>query len=73
MDVPLRYGPSLETGKPRLLFEISHKPGTFNYDLSADGKRFLFIQSVEPEQLGTNVDVVINWKQELLHKVIAGG
>ena len=71
MQVPVQGGASLEPGRPKLLFEIPHKPGTFNYDLTADGQHFIVIQQVEAQQPATQINVVLNWFEELRGKVAA--
>jgi len=34
-------------------------------DVSQDGQRFLMIQPIEPEELATQIHVVLNWFEEL--------
>jgi hypothetical protein len=38
------------------------------FDVSADGQRFLFIRSA-PEARPTRLDVIVNWKPELARLV----
>ena len=58
--------PRLQAGATRVLFEgtFDNLPWNANYDVSADGERFLMIQPAVPD-LATRVDVVINWLDEL--------
>ena len=69
MAVDIKTEPTFTAGKPRLLFE-----GQFiaNYDVSPDGQRFLMIQAVEPEQPATQINLVLNWFEELKRLVSTG-
>ncbi len=66
MLVPVQTKPTMSAGLPRPLFEGSYvydSPDfTSNYDLSLDGQRFLMVE--EPE-VGTQINVVLNWFEEL--------
>ena len=68
--------PSFSAGKPRMLFEGPFEPAptTFpNYDVSADGQRFLMLQLVEQaEAAPTQINVVLNWFEELKRRVPSG-
>jgi hypothetical protein len=60
---------------PRALFEGAFEPtgtGTSGFDVSPDGRRFLMIQPTAPEQPATQVNVVINWFEELRQRVPVG-
>jgi len=68
MAVPITLQPAFSAGLPHLLFRGQFQDtgtGTAGYDVSLDGRRFLMIQPTEPEQLATQVSVVINWFEEL--------
>ncbi|NLH77030.1 MAG: hypothetical protein GX465_08330 [Acidobacteria bacterium] len=67
MDV--ETGPTFAAEKPRLLFEGQFNPG---YEVSPDGRRFLMIQPVEPPQPATQIDLVLNWFEELERLAPAG-
>jgi hypothetical protein len=66
MVVDVRTRPAF--GSPRLLFE-AHYPtsttGDSGYDVFPDGQHFLRPQQVEPEQAATQVNVVINWLENV--------
>jgi len=70
--------PSFAAGKPRQLFEGHYvmNPlgyGRPNYDVSADGQRFLMLKPVEQQQAGpTQINVVLNWTEELKRLVPPG-
>jgi hypothetical protein len=49
-------------GRPQVLFEEHYLP--YQYDVSADGERFLMIQVPETEPV-TELNVVFNWFEEL--------
>jgi Tol biopolymer transport system component len=76
VDVSTQSG--FSAGKPRQLFEghyLSNPLGFArpNYDVSADGQRFLMIKSVEQEQAApTQINVVLNWTEELKRLVPTG-
>jgi serine/threonine-protein kinase len=75
MVVSVETEPSFTAGKPRLLFEglFQFNPGNVgspNYDISADGQRFLMIKEAEG---GTaQINVVLNWFEELKRLVPTG-
>ena len=55
---------------PTLLFERAHRPGTFSqgYDVALDGQRFLIV-TPEEQAAVSQLDLVLNWHQELLERV----
>jgi eukaryotic-like serine/threonine-protein kinase len=68
--------PSFKAGPPQFLYEGHFESGweraaTSGYDVSPDGARFLRLQPVEPEQRATQIQVVINWFEELKRRVAA--
>ena len=68
MAVPVRTTPTLVTGKPVQLFEMSYFRGLTGrtYDVSPDGQRFLMIKDADVKT-STAVQIVIveNWLNEL--------
>jgi serine/threonine-protein kinase len=78
MAVPIRGGVALEVGRPRVLFELAHPDGSErfgsgsvygrNYDLAPDGERFLMLET-EPKPPITQVNLVLNWAEELRQRV----
>lgn len=68
--------PSFAAGKPKILFEGRYVPSNTaypNYDASADGQRFLMLKPVEQEQAApTQINVVLNWTEELKRLVPTG-
>ncbi len=72
MVVDITTEPSISAGTPKLLFEGTFQGATLsraNYDVTPDGQRFVMIQAVEPEQAPTQINVVLNWFEELKQRV----
>ena len=62
--------PSFSAGKPRQLFEgpylTNDWPATNpTYDVSADGQRFLMVKPTEQASSATQINLVLNWFEEL--------
>jgi Tol biopolymer transport system component len=75
MAVDIATQPSFTAGKPRVLFEGQYAPTPAtlpNYDVSPDGQRFLMLKPVEQVQAPTQINVVLNWFEELKQKVPPG-
>jgi hypothetical protein len=76
MAVDIATQPSFAAGKPRMLFEGKYTPtaATFPYyDVSPDGQRFLMLKPVESQASApTQMNVVLNWFEELKQKVPTG-
>jgi Tol biopolymer transport system component len=76
MAVDIATQPGFSAGKPRVLFEGQYQPtpATFpNYDVSPDGQRFLMLKASESaETAPTQINVVLNWFEELKRRVPAG-
>jgi len=64
---------TFSAGKPKMLFEGRYVPTPRSfpeYDVSPDGQRFLMLKA--NEQASTQINVVLNWFEELKQKVPAG-
>jgi serine/threonine-protein kinase len=76
MAVDIAAQPSFTAGKPRMLFEGHYQttPVTYpNYDVSPDGQRFLMLKPIEQAQAApTQINVVLNWFEELKRRVPTG-
>ncbi len=76
MAVEVTTRPGFSAGKPKALFEGKYLPTpvTFpNYDVSPDGQRFLMLKPSEPEAAApTQINVVLNWFEELKRRVPSG-
>jgi serine/threonine protein kinase/Tol biopolymer transport system component len=75
MAVEVTTQGTFSAGRPKLLFEAPYVPSprTFqNYDVSPDGQRFLMLKPSESaEAAPTQINVVLNWFEELKQKVPA--
>ena len=75
MAVALDTQPGFSANTPRMLFEGRYETApvpTNNYDVSPDGQRFLMLKPSEQEAAPTQINVVLNWFEELKQKVPAG-
>jgi eukaryotic-like serine/threonine-protein kinase len=76
MAVDIATQPGFVAGKPRVLFEGRYEPTpgtTPNYDVSPDGQRFLMLKSGEAGEVApTQINVVLNWFEELKRRVPTG-
>jgi Tol biopolymer transport system component/predicted Ser/Thr protein kinase len=75
MAVETKTQPTFSAGAPRLLFEGTYQQsgsGNANYDVTADGQRFVMVKRGEQQdQAATQINVVLNWFEELKHRVPA--
>jgi hypothetical protein len=73
MAVDIATQSGFVAGKPRMLFEGRYQrtPATSpDYDVSADGQRFLMLKSDEQDASApTQINVVLNWFEELKRRV----
>ena len=68
MAVDVRMQRSFSAGTPLVLFEGRYAgtgAGVPGYDISPDGKRFLRVQLTSPEASQTQVNLILNWTEEL--------
>ena len=68
MSVKIRPSPTFSAGTPRRLFEgryVRSPNGIASYDVSADGKRFLRVQPMHPDPPIHEIQVTLNWLEEL--------
>jgi dipeptidyl aminopeptidase/acylaminoacyl peptidase len=68
MAVSFITEPTLRVGKPQLLFEGKYyggMPWGRNYDISPDGTRFIVITDESQSEKPTQINVVLNWAEEL--------
>ena len=77
MAVEITTKPSFSAGRPKMLFEGQYQSlptiSTPNYDVSPDGQRFLMLKPSEQAQAApTQINVVLNWFEELKRRVPAG-
>jgi len=74
--------PRLSASRPRLLWEGHYSAGrgtscgpagfsSSNYDVTADGKRFVMVQDKDEDVPATKLSVVLNWHEELKRRARA--
>jgi hypothetical protein len=67
--------PAFSAGKPKMLFEGPYVPTPLSfpdYDVSSDGQRFLMLKAAEQALATAQINVVLNWFEELKQKVPVG-
>ena len=76
MVVAVESGPTFTAATPQVLFEGRYRwvfdPGSPEYDVSADGQRFLMAKPREQEAHITHLNLVLNWFEELKQRVPSG-
>jgi eukaryotic-like serine/threonine-protein kinase len=77
MAVDVTTQPTFSPGKPKVLFEgqyVAVQPGLTGtaYDVSADGQRFLMVKETEASVSATQINVVLNWFEELKRRAPVG-
>jgi eukaryotic-like serine/threonine-protein kinase len=76
MAAAVETKPTFVAAKPKLLFEAHYETGLYpsfpSYDVSPDGQRFLMIKPSEQESAATQINVVLNWSEDLKRRVPTG-
>ena len=75
MSVTVQAGGSFVSSKPRRLFEQRYEPTLAlwpNYDVTSDGQRFLVVKNLEQDPTPPQINVVLNWFDELKRLVPTG-
>ena len=75
MGVETTLKPSFSAGKPKVIFEGQYVPTVAtkaSYDVTPDGQRFLMVKESKQESAATQINVVLNWFEELKQKVPSG-
>jgi len=73
--VQIKTQPKLVVGKPQVLFEGGYEMNNqgnrlgANYDIAADGQRFIMLKSSPQEAAVTQIILVENWLEELKQRV----
>jgi hypothetical protein len=79
MAVSVTMSPEFSASAPRTLWERPYSEGSGascgmpgvasqNYDVTADGERFLMVRDEDLSAVGTEIVVVLNWAEELRAK-----
>ena len=74
MTVSITTEPSFTPSKPVTLFEAQYEltaPGYPNYDVTPDGQTFVMIKRSEQEPAPRQLNLVVNWLEELKRRVPA--
>ena len=72
MAVETKTQPTFSAGTPRLLFEGPQRGGSvFDYTVAADAQRFLMVKATETGAAQDQIQVVLNWFEELKRLVPA--
>ena len=74
MAVEIRTSPTFAAGAPRMLFQgryVQSPNSVASYDVSADGQRFLRVQPMHPDPPRDQIQVTLNWFEELKRLVPA--
>jgi eukaryotic-like serine/threonine-protein kinase len=75
MAVEVTTRGTFSAGKPKALFEGTYVPTPLsfpNYDVSPDGQHFLMLKAAGQQQLPDQINVVLNWFEELKQPVPSG-
>jgi serine/threonine-protein kinase len=72
MAVSVESKPGFSAGVPRLLFQGTYLVSYHYYDVMPDGKQFLFIKELEQPRENPQINVVLNWSDELKQRMGAG-
>jgi len=77
MAVQVETQPSFSASKPTMLFEREYAASQFPatgiaYDVSSDGQRFLMVKEIEQSSAAGQINVVLNWFEELKRRVPTG-
>jgi Tol biopolymer transport system component len=73
MAVDVTIQPAFSAGKPRVLFEgryLTSAGSPADYDVSPDGQRFLMVKG--SDEAPAQIDMVLNWSDELKRRAPAG-
>jgi Tol biopolymer transport system component/DNA-binding winged helix-turn-helix (wHTH) protein len=72
MAAAVETKPTFAAGKPKLLFKGDYAAGPFSfmpkYGVTPDSQRFLMLKAAEPERYASQINVVLNWSEELKEK-----
>jgi serine/threonine-protein kinase len=68
MRVPIDTKAGFVAGTPQQLFQVDYFPTGHDFDVMPDGK-FVFIKEMQPQQAATQINVVLNWFEELKQKM----
>ena len=73
MAVEISATPAFHAGTPQVLFEGRYSAGAGSYDVAPDSRRFLMFKEPEGQTAAGQVNIVVNWFEELKRLVPPGG
>ena len=73
MAVPIQTKPELKAGQPHLLFSGPYFDSGHDWAITPDGKGFILIKESPSEAGPRELQVILNWFEELKRRVPAGG
>lgn len=72
MAASVETKPTFASAKPKLLFKGNYAAGASGflprYDVSPDSQRFLMVKGAAQEQSASQINIVLNWSEELKEK-----
>jgi Tol biopolymer transport system component len=75
MVVGIATSPTFTPTNPTLLFKGNYHQGAIygrNYDIAPDGRRFVMLKELDPESVPQNINIILNWFEELKRLVPTG-
>ena len=72
MRVPIQTKPAFSAGTPHPMFQGNFYASGHYYDIMPDGKQFVFIRETEQARAATQINVVLNWVDELKQRFNTG-
>lgn len=66
MAVAITAQPQFKAERPKMLFEGPYDEG---YDVASNGQRFLMMKAIEQESAPTQMNLVLNWFEELKRRM----
>ena len=69
MSVNVETRPAFKPGTPRGLFSAAGYLGYGNYDVAPDGEHFLMIKQEDISTSPRELNVIVNWSDELARRV----
>jgi hypothetical protein len=70
MVVDVTLQPTFAASKPRMLFEGPYEVSAVaQYDVSADGQRFVMVMPSQTASQAPRIEMVLNWFEELKARV----
>jgi hypothetical protein len=72
MSVALQTDPAFKAGTPHALFQATGYLRSGNYDVAPDGQHFAMIKQDDPGTNPKELNVVLNWSEELKRRAPPG-